>query len=278
MPYEHLIGGVFGGFTSTLILHPLDLLKIRFAVADGQSNLKRSYRGIINAFSTIVKEEGYGGLYKGVTPNCLGAGLAWGLYFLFYSSIKKKIENKPTHTLTAGAVAGILTNVITNPVWVVKTRLCLQYNNNKQYNNTWDAFKKIYKYEGLRGFYRGFVPGLFGVSHGAIQLSIYEELKKMYLKRNQLPMDHRLETVQYLTCAALSKLAAATVTYPYQVVRARLQDQYVDYRGAIDVVRRTWRYESFSGFYKGFHAYTLHVAPNVIIVFFIYENVKEALK
>jgi solute carrier family 25 folate transporter 32 len=29
--YEHLIAGVTGGVTSTLILHPLDLIKIRFA-------------------------------------------------------------------------------------------------------------------------------------------------------------------------------------------------------------------------------------------------------
>jgi Mitochondrial carrier protein. len=29
--YEHLLAGVTGGVTSTLILHPLDLLKIRFA-------------------------------------------------------------------------------------------------------------------------------------------------------------------------------------------------------------------------------------------------------
>ena len=29
--YEHLFAGVAGGITSTLVLHPLDLLKIRLA-------------------------------------------------------------------------------------------------------------------------------------------------------------------------------------------------------------------------------------------------------
>ena len=28
--YEHLVAGVSGGVTATLILHPLDLIKIRF--------------------------------------------------------------------------------------------------------------------------------------------------------------------------------------------------------------------------------------------------------
>lgn len=42
--------------------------------------------------------------------------------------------------------------------------------------------------------------------------------------------------------AALSKIFAVATTYPYQVVRARLQDQHSRYDGVIDVIRRTWRY------------------------------------
>jgi len=57
-------------------------------------------------------------------------------------------------------------------------------------------------------------------------------------------------TVWYLCFAALSKLFAASATYPYQVVRTRLQDQYRDYDGALDVVRRTWRYSKSFSFYN----------------------------
>ena len=206
-------------------------------------------------------------------------------------------------SMAAGAIAGSATVLITNPIWVVKTRLCLQYGNvnaiaaagspafessssakaqllpeSKRYKGTWDALKKVYKYEGLTGLYRGYIPGLLGVSHGAIQLAAYEEMKKIYLTRNNLPPEHNLGTLQYLTCAAVSKLLAACITYPYQVVRARLQDQHVKYDGLMDVVKRTWRYESCLGFYKGFSAYILHVTPNVCIVFFIYETVTRALR
>lgn len=300
MSYEYLIAGVFGGLTSTLALHPLDLLKVRFAVQDGQSSLKKDYKNIYNAFGTIIKEEGFSGLYKGVAPNCLGAGTAWGLYFLFYNSVKSHMLESsrqqslgPLKHMTAAACAGALTTAITNPIWVVKTRLCLQYGNiatiedsakapllpeSKRYSGTWDALKKVYKYEGVTGLYRGFIPGLLGVSHGAIQLAAYEELKKIYIKKNGLPNDHNLGTIQYLACAAVSKLLAASVTYPYQVVRARLQDQHVNYDGVIDVVKRTWRYESLLGFYKGFSAYVLHVTPNICIVFFIYEKVTKAFE
>ena len=48
-------------------------------------------------------------------------------------------------------------------------------------------------------------------------------------------------TLEYLTFAALSKVFAATTTYPYQVLRARLQDQHRSYTGVIDVTRTTYR-------------------------------------
>ena len=80
--YEHLVAGVSGGVASTLVLHPLDLLKVRFAVNDGRVKARPQYQGLGNAVSIILRDEGYKGLYRGVTPNCWGAGAAWGFYFL----------------------------------------------------------------------------------------------------------------------------------------------------------------------------------------------------
>ncbi|GFS34468.1 hypothetical protein TNIN_397712 [Trichonephila inaurata madagascariensis] len=283
--YEHLLAGIGGGVTSTLALHPLDLLKIRFAVNDGQIVTRPHYQGLGNAVTTIIKEEGFQGLYRGVTPNCWGAGASWGLYFLFYNAIKTwMLEKKNKRTLEplshmlAAAEAGVLTLFLTNPIWVVKTRMCLQYSSisnlpsSKHYNGMLDALVKVYRHEGIRGMYKGLVPGMFGVSHGALQFMAYEEMKKSYISYYNLPLNDKLGTMQYLYFAALSKLFAASVTYPYQVIRARLQDQHKDYSGVMDVLRKTWRYEGLRGFYKGLSAYFLHVTPNICIVFLIYEK------
>lgn len=42
-----------------------------------------------------------------------------------------------------------------------------------------DAFASICRHEGFGGLYKGFIPGLFGASHGAVQFMAYEELKHL---------------------------------------------------------------------------------------------------
>ena len=61
--------------------------------------------------------------------------------------------------MLAASEAGVLTLLMTNPIWVVKTRLCLQYDtnisltDNKHYRGMVDGLAKIYKTEGVRGLY-----------------------------------------------------------------------------------------------------------------------------
>lgn len=288
--YQHLLAGVSGGVVSTLLLHPLDLLKIRFAVDDGKNVYKPKYNGLRNAVASIFRTEGLRGLYRGVMPNTVGAGSAWGFYFLFYQTIKADMQShdsqtqlSPTYHMLAASEAGILTLVLTNPIGVVKTRICLQYesaaavkaaaDSKVMYKGMVDAFVKICKYEGIRGLYKGFVPGMFGVSHGAVQFVAYEELKSSYNLYRQQPIDTKLDSSQYLLFAAVSKFFAAITTYPYQVVRARLQETHCRYDGVIDCCVKTFKYEGLVGFYKGMAPYLVHVMPNICLVFLIYEKV-----
>ncbi|KAM9310550.1 solute carrier family 25 member 32-like [Pholidichthys leucotaenia] len=278
---ENLVAGLSGGVVSTLVLHPLDLVKIRFAVSDGLE-LRPKYTGMVHCMKSVWQQEGLRGLYQGVTPNVWGAGASWGLYFFFYNAIKgytkegRQSELSAAEHLVSAAEAGILTLTITNPIWVTKTRLVLQYgadHSSKQYKGMVDALVKIYRSEGVPGLYKGFVPGLFGTSHGALQFMAYEELKRDYSKYKKVPSDAKLNPLEYITMAALSKIFAVATTYPYQVIRARLQDQHNTYNGVIDVITRTWRNEGTIGFYKGIIPNLIRVTPACCITFVVYENV-----
>ncbi|XP_053736501.1 mitochondrial folate transporter/carrier-like [Synchiropus splendidus] len=282
---ENLVAGLSGGVVSTLVLHPLDLVKIRFAVSDGLE-LRPKYGGMVHCMKSVWKQEGLRGLYQGVTPNVWGAGASWGLYFFFYNAIKayvkegRQSELSATEHLVSAAEAGIMTLTITNPIWVTKTRLVLQYSsdpNTKQYKGMLDALVKIYRNEGVPGLYKGYVPGLFGTSHGALQFMAYEELKRDYNRYRKVSSDAKLNALEYITMAALSKIFAVATTYPYQVVRARLQDQHNRYSGVLDVIGRTWRNEGMVGFYKGMVPNLIRVTPACCITFVVYENVSHFL-
>ncbi|KPP64723.1 Mitochondrial folate transporter/carrier-like, partial [Scleropages formosus] len=263
--YENLAAGLSGGVVSTMVLHPLDLVKTRLAVSDGL-DVRPRYNGMIHCMRSVWRHEGLRGLYRGVTPNVWGAGASWGLYFFFYNAIKahaqegRESELSASEHLVSAAQAGAMTLCLTNPIWVTKTRLVLQYNNEtskKQYKGMLDALVKIYRHEGIPGLYK---------------FMVYEQLKRDYNKYRKKPSEAKLNAFEYISMAAFSKIFAVASTYPYQVVRARLQDQHNKYDGVIDVIGRTWRNEGLIGFYKGIVPNLLRVTPACCITFVVYEN------
>jgi solute carrier family 25 folate transporter 32 len=282
--YEHLVSGVAGGVVAAQILHPLDLIRIRFSVYDGTISKKAlRYSGVTDAMRTIVHSEGFKGLYRGASAGILGAGTSWGLYFLFYNAAKHQLRGADVgKQLTAAAhlgcaaSSGVVTLAMTNAIFVVKTRLCLDaplsHTGNRAYSNVFDGLWKLVRYEGVRGMYKGFVPGLLGVSHGAIQFMTYEELKKLYCNYYHIPITTKLSTAVYLSMAAMSKVFAVVTTFPYQVIRARLQDQETKYTGILDTVTKTYRFEGVRGFYKGLVPNVLKVTPAVCLTFVVYEH------
>ena len=61
----------------------------------------------------------------------------------------------------------------------MKTRLAI--GRTGQYKNFIDCAQKIHARDGLRGFYRGIVPGLIGVvPYAGIDLCVYEVSKRFY--------------------------------------------------------------------------------------------------
>ena len=71
--------------------------------------------------------------------------------------------------------------VVTQPMWVVKTRMLL--NVNKKVTE-WQNFKnqslEIYKQHGMKGFVKGLQLSLMLASTGVVQMYLYEGFKTMY--------------------------------------------------------------------------------------------------
>ncbi|XP_011083172.1 folate transporter 1, chloroplastic isoform X1 [Sesamum indicum] len=293
--WENAAAGSAAGLATVAFTHPFDVIRTRFQVNDGRLSYLPTYRNTPHALFTIARTEGLRGLYAGFYPAVLGSTISWGLYFYFYSKAKQRYlrsreELSPGLHLASAAEAGGLVCFCTNPIWLVKTRLQLQTPQQaRPYSGFHDALRTILKEEGWRALYKGLVPGLFlQVTHGAIQFTAYEELRKMAInyrteENNSNLADNSLDSFDYAMLGASSKLAAILLTYPCQVIRARLQQRpciqgIPKYMDTWHVMKETARFEGPRGFYKGITANMVKNAPAASITFIVYENVLNMLK
>jgi len=202
--------------------------------------------------------------------------------------------------LYAAAVAGAASSMVTNPIWVVKTRMFTTPKNSPQaVRNLFDGLYKIAKNEGIKALYRGTLVSVFSVSTGAIQFMTYETMKKrrkeaVARKRHLASLgfvDERrtgvakvvdLSNMEYIILSGLSKLIALGLTYPYQVIRARLQyappPNQAPYTSIPDVINRTYRAEQLRGFYKGLMINAIRILPGTCVTFVVYENLTRLLR
>uniref|UniRef100_A0A6N2LAC1 Folate transporter 1, chloroplastic n=1 Tax=Salix viminalis TaxID=40686 RepID=A0A6N2LAC1_SALVM len=297
--WENATAGAVAGFATVAAVHPLDVVRTRFQVDDGRVLNLPAYKNTAHAILNIARLEGLKGLYAGFFPAVLGSTVSWGLYFFFYSRAKQRYSKNRDEKLSPGlhlasaAEAGALVCFCTNPLWLVKTRLQLQnpLHQTRPYSGLYDAVKTIMREEGWRALYKGIVPSLFLVSHGALQFTAYEELRKVIVdfKAKQRKEDCKiadsqlLNSVDYAILGGSSKIAAIILTYPFQVIRSRLQQRpsmegIPRYMDSWHVMKETARFEGFRGFYKGMTPNLLKNVPASSITFIVYENVLKLLK
>jgi solute carrier family 25 (mitochondrial folate transporter), member 32 len=164
-------------------------------------------------------------------------------------------------------IAGGSSTIVTNPIWVIKTRLMSQsatgYNRQMSvfprssntptsrptihspwhYNSTLDAARKMYSSEGVLSFYSGLTPALLGLTHVAVQFPAYEYLRRRFTGQGMGEMstgDAQSHWLGVLSASVLSKVLASSATYPHEVIRTRLQTQRrptpgVEYLQGLDI-------------------------------------------
>lgn len=148
--------------------------------------------------------------------------------------------------------------------------------------------RKMWEKNGIRSFYRGLPMGLVGMfPYSAIDLTTFEYTKRFVVsynakKRHCHEDDASPSNFATACMGAFSGAFGASVVYPINVLRTRLQSQGTaihppTYTGIWDVTVKTIQGEGFRGLFKGITPNLLKVVPAVSITYVVYDNSKRVL-
>ncbi|PPD81810.1 hypothetical protein GOBAR_DD21261 [Gossypium barbadense] len=297
------LAGAGGGIIAQLITYPLQTVNTR---QQTERDLKKEKRklGTIEHMCQVVKQEGWERLYGGLTPSLVGTTASQGVYYYFYQIFRNKAESEALErqkkgigdgsvgmlsSLIVAALSGCVNVLLTNPIWVVVTRMQTHTNILKKDHSNRLAtpaleetvlsaiepfsialIQEVYDEAGFWGFWKGVFPTL-------IMETMLKKLKKQRSLSN--PDNNGVTALEIFLLGALAKLGATVVTYPLNVVKARLQAKQVatgdrrhQYKGTMDAILKMIRYEGFYGFYKGMSTKIVQSVLAAAVLFMIKEE------
>ncbi|NXA05905.1 S2533 protein, partial [Sapayoa aenigma] len=270
--------------SSQLALRPLCLSEVQLpGMTVKLMNPTPPSPGVLKLLRAILEKEGMRALFRGLGPNLAGVAPSRAIYFATYSAVKEKLnavfvpECKKVHILAA-ACAGISSATLTNPIWLVKTRMQLEARAKGQMaSNALQCAMHVYRTEGLRGFYRGITASYAGVSETIIHFVVYEALKQKLRNSHHChspPLTLSANNHDFfglMGAAAVSKTCATCITYPHEVIRTRLREEGSRYRSFIQALQLVVHEEGPLALYRGLLAHLIRQIPNAAIMMATYE-------
>ena len=261
----HALSGAGGGLLSMALTYPLITLSTR-----AQVESKKADTNTLLAARRIFAREGLRGLYAGLESALFGISVTNFVYYYWYEWTRAfftKAAEKAGRTggkltalesMAAGAVAGSLTVLMTNPIWVVNTRMTARKSETdevlpgaegqkKVAPSTLATLMSIIKDEGVTRLFAGVLPALVLVINPILQYTIFEQLKQVLEKRRKVTPSDSF----YL--GALGKLAATSITYPYITVKSRAHVATAQKENMFQSFNRILKEEGWAGLYGGMY-------------------------
>ena len=124
--YMNLVAGAIAGVSEIIVCYPLDVVKTRFQLQVAGS--EGAYKNMADAFSKIIKQEGFGALYRGILPPILVEAPKRSIKFTAneeYGKLFKGYGVKDSQLLSiyTGMAAGATESLVVVSPDLVKIRL-----------------------------------------------------------------------------------------------------------------------------------------------------------
>ena len=197
---EPLAGLAAGVTEAVAVVTPMEVIKIRLqgqyhSMSDPMDVPK--YRNAAHALYTVLREEGIGALYRGVTLTALRQGSNQAVNFTAYTEFKQilqdwqpqyKDQQLPSYqTMVIGLVSGAMGPLSNAPIDTIKTRLQKTPGEPGEtaISRVVNLTRQMFKHEGFPALYKGITPRIMRVAPGqAVTFTVYEYLKNMLEESN----------------------------------------------------------------------------------------------
>lgn len=285
-----VVGGTAAAISKTLVA-PIERVKLLLQVqhVSTQISADARYKGIIDAFVRIPKEQGFSSFWRGNLANVIRYFPTQALNFAFKDTYKKVFlagVDKKTQfgryflgNLASGGAAGATGLCFVYPLDFARTRLAADTGKgtSRQFTGLGNCIATIFKQDGARGLYQGFFVSIQGIIvYRAAYFGTYDTVKGM------LPDPKNTPVVVSWMIAQTVTTGAGIVSYPFDTVRRRMMMQSGRskeerlYKGTIDCWKKIYQNEGRSAFFKGAFSNVLRGTGGALVLV-LYDELKSAL-
>lgn len=283
-----LAGGVSAAVSKTAVA-PIERVKLLLQVqaASTQIAADKQYKGIVDAFVRIPKEQGMASFWRGNMSNVIRYFPTQALNFAFKDKYKQLFQHWDAKTdfwkffagnLASGGAAGATSLLFVYPLDFARTRMAVDVGKGKdrQFTGLAQCIGSIYKKDGFRGVYQGFNISVAGIIvYRAAYFGGFDTAKSMLIR------DPKKATFwQNWAIAQVVTTGAGIISYPFDTVRRRMMMQAgrgeVLYTSSIDCWRKLAAAEGYRAFFKGAFSNILRGTGGALVLAF-YDEIQKLL-
>lgn len=285
---KFLFGGL-AGMGATVFVQPLDLVKNRMQLA-GQGSKAREYKTSFHCLMSILKNEGVGGVYTGLSAGLLRQATytttRLGIYTILFEKFTSPDGTPPNFFMKAGIgmTAGAVGAFVGTPAEVALIRMTadgrLPPAERRGYSNVFNALARITREEGVTTLWRGCVPTMArALVVNAAQLASYSQSKQALLDSGYFGDD----ILCHFCASMISGLVTTAASMPVDIVKTRIQNMKMidgkpEYKNGLDVLVRVVGKEGFFSLWKGFTPYYARLGPHTVLTFIFLEQMNRLYK
>lgn len=286
-----LVAGGGAGAISRTLMAPLERVKVLLQVQEvSLVPQEQRYRGILDCFFRIPKEQGILAFWRGngvnvarMVPNSAIKFSTFDMYKRLAFPQGEAAYNSTElylRKMVCGGLSGLSTLLPLYPMDVARTRLTADVATPRQYSGLVDCFRKTVQIEGIQGLYQGIGISLTGIiPYLAISLAMYDTLKDIVKKHNPEYSNH---FVSRLVIGSVAAVVSQTIAYPLDTVRRHMQvsgglGQKSRYKNTFHCIRKIYAKSGLLGFYRGVLANGIRAAPQAGIEYAFYDLIKDWL-